>query len=69
MPTLFIDEADTFFRDNPELHGLVNAGHARTGFVLRAEVAGDSFEPRMFAVYSAKSIAGIAMERHLPIRP
>jgi len=65
-PTIFIDEADTFFRDNTELHGLVNAGHARTGFVLRSEVAGDSYEPRMFSVYSAKSIAGIALERHLP---
>ena len=65
-PTIFIDEADTFFRDNTELHGLVNAGHARTGFVLRSEVSGDSYEPRMFSVYSAKSIAGIALERHLP---
>jgi hypothetical protein len=65
-PTILIDEADTFFRDNAELHGLVNAGYARTGFVLRSEVAGESYEPRVFQVYSAKSIAGIALERHLP---
>jgi hypothetical protein len=65
-PTILIDEADTFFRDNAELHGLVNAGYARTGFVLRSEASGDSFSPRMFLVYSAKSIAGIGMERHLP---
>lgn len=64
--TLFIDEADTFFRDNPELHGLVNAGYSKGGVVLRSEVSGDSFEPRMFSVYGPKSIAGIALERHLP---
>ncbi len=64
-PTIFIDEADTFFGDNQELAGLVNAGYASTGFVLRSEVSGDSYEPRMFQVYSAKSIAGIALERHL----
>jgi putative DNA primase/helicase len=66
MPTILIDEADTFFRDNPELHGLINAGYARGGYVLRSEAVGDSFEPKMFPVYSAKSIAGIALERHLP---
>jgi len=65
-PTIFIDEADTFFRDNTELHGLVNAGYARTGYVLRSEVSGDSYEPRMFRVYCPKSIAGIALDRHLP---
>lgn len=65
-PTLLIDEADTFFRENAELHGLVNAGYKRDGFVLRSESTGDSFEPRMFSVYGAKSIAGIALERHLP---
>lgn len=65
-PTLFIDEADTFFRDNAELHGMVNAGYKRGGFVLRSEASGDSFEPRMFSVYGAKSIAGIALEKHLP---
>lgn len=66
QPTLFIDEADTFFRDNTELHGMVNAGYKRGGYVLRSEATGDSFEPRMFSVYGAKSIAGIALERHLP---
>lgn len=65
-PTLFIDEADTFFRDNVELHGMVNAGYQRDGFLLRSEAVGDSFEPRLYSVYCAKSIAGIALERHLP---
>ncbi len=65
-PTIFFDEADTFFRDKPELHGMVNAGYKNGGFVLRSESVGDTFEPRMFSVYSAKSIAGIALEKHLP---
>ena len=66
QPTLMVDEADTFFRDNAELHGMVNAGYKRGGYVLRSESTGDSFEPRMFSVYGPKSIAGIALERHLP---
>lgn len=65
-PTILIDEADTFFRDNFELHGMVNAGYLRDGFVLRSEAVGDSFEPRMFSVFSAKALAGIALEKHLP---
>lgn len=65
-PTILIDEADTFFRDNTELHGMVNAGYLRDGYVLRSEAVGDSFEPRMFSVFSAKALAGIALEKHLP---
>lgn len=65
-PTILIDEADTFFRDNTELHGMVNAGYLRDGFVLRSEAVGDSFEPHMFSVFSAKALAGIALEKHLP---
>ncbi|MDO8414483.1 MAG: DUF3631 domain-containing protein [Gallionellaceae bacterium] len=65
-PTILIDEADTFFRDNTELHGLINAGYLRDGYVLRSEPVGDSFEPRMFSVFSAKALAGIALEKHLP---
>lgn len=63
---MFFDEADTFFDHNPDLHGLVNAGHKRGGCVLRAESSGDSFEPKTFRVFCPKSIAGIALERHLP---
>ena len=65
-PTMLVDEADTFFKDNPELHGMFNAGYLRGGYVLRSEASGDSFEPRMFSVFSAKAIAGIALEKHLP---
>src|SRR5450759_2777998 len=65
-PTILIDEADTFFRDNAELHGMVNAGYLRDGYVLRSEAVGDSFEPKMFSVYGAKAVAGIRLEKHLP---
>lgn len=65
-PTMLVDEADTFFKDNPELQGMFNAGYLRGGYVLRSEASGDSFEPRMFSVFSAKAIAGIALEKHLP---
>jgi len=64
--TLFIDEADTFFKENKELQGVVNAGYKRGGVVLRAEASGDSYEPKTFSVYGPKSIAGIALTKHLP---
>ncbi|MGZ8256303.1 MAG: DUF3631 domain-containing protein [Gallionella sp.] len=65
-PTILIDEADTFFRDNTELHGMVNAGYLRGSSVLRCEAVGDNFEPRLFPVFSPKAMAGIALEKHLP---
>jgi putative DNA primase/helicase len=66
-PTLLIDEADTFIRDNDELKGLVNAGHTRANaFVGRTVSVGDGHEPKLFDVWSAKAFAGIALERHLP---
>lgn len=65
-PTILLDEADTFFGSNPEVHGLVNAGYKVGGFVLRSESTGDSYTPKMFPVFCPKSIAGIALERHLP---
>lgn len=67
QPTMFFDEADTFFKENNDLKGMVNAGNSKkNGFVLRSEAVGDTFEPRKFSVYGAKSIAGIALEKHLP---
>ena len=66
-PTILIDEADTFIRENDELKGLVNAGHTRANaFVGRTVAVGDGHEPRLFDVWSAKAFAGIALERHLP---
>jgi putative DNA primase/helicase len=54
-PTLLIDEADTFLRDNDELRGVVNSGHRRGGSVLRT--VGDDHEVRAFSTYSACAIA------------
>jgi len=54
-PTLLIDEADTFLRDNDELRGIVNSGHRRGGSVLRT--VGDDHEVRAFSTYSACAIA------------
>jgi hypothetical protein len=64
--TMFFDEADTFFRENKDLQGMINAGYNRNGKVIRTEKVDDSFLPRPYSVYGAKSIAGIALEKHLP---
>jgi Protein of unknown function (DUF3631) len=54
-PTLLVDEADTFLRDNDELRGIINSGHRRGGSVLRT--VGDDHQPRAFSTYSACAIA------------
>lgn len=54
-PTLLIDEADTFLRDNEELRGILNSGHRRGGSVIRT--VGDDHEPRMFATFAPCAIA------------
>jgi putative DNA primase/helicase len=65
LPTLLIDEADTFFRDKSEITGLINAGHTKSSaWVLR--LVGDYFDPKKFSVWCAKAIAGISLKKHLP---
>lgn len=55
-PTLIIDEADTFLRDNEELRGVLNSGHTRaTAYVIRVD--GDKFEPRIFSTWGPKAIS------------
>jgi putative DNA primase/helicase len=56
-PTLLMDEADTYFHDNDELRGILNAGHRKGGYVLRCE--GDDLEPRMFSTWAPAAIAAI----------
>jgi hypothetical protein len=56
-PTLLIDEADTFLKDNDELRGVLNTGHRRGGQVTRT--VGDNFEPRQFTTWSPAAIAMI----------
>jgi hypothetical protein len=58
QPTLLIDEADTFLPDNPELRGVLNAGHTRGGTVVRT--VGDDHEPRAFTVFAPTAIALIS---------
>lgn len=57
-PTLLIDEADTFMRDNEELRGILNSGHTReSAYVIRT--VGDSYTPTKFNTWGAKALAGI----------
>lgn len=49
-PTLLIDEADTFLKDNEELRGVLNAGHRRGGQIIRT--VGDDYEPRQFSTWT-----------------
>lgn len=55
-PTLLIDEADTFMKDNEELRGILNAGHTKdTSYVIRT--VGKDFEVKVFNTWGAKAIA------------
>ena len=56
-PTLLIDEADTFLKENDELRGILNTGHRRGGQVLRT--VGEDHEPRQFATCAPAAIAMI----------
>jgi putative DNA primase/helicase len=57
-PTLLIDEADSFMKDNEELRGVLNSGHTRqSAYVIRT--VGDDHEPRQFSTWGAKAISGI----------
>ena len=59
-PTLLIDEADTFLRNNEELRGVLNSGHNRlTACVVRT--VGDDHTPAMFRSWSAKAIGLIGL--------
>jgi putative DNA primase/helicase len=57
-PTLLIDEADAFMKENEELRGLLNCGHTRdSAYVIRT--VGEDYTPKQFVVWGAKAIAGI----------
>lgn len=57
-PTLIIDEADSFMRDNEGIRGVINSGHTRdSAFALRC--VGDDHEPYQFSTWCPKVIAGI----------
>lgn len=57
-PTLLIDEADTFMKDNEQLRGLLNSGHTRdSAYAIRS--VGENFTPTKFNTWGAKALAGI----------
>ncbi len=57
-PTLLLDEADTYCRENEEMRGVVNSGHARgTAFVIRMVGEGRAMEPKRFSTWCPKIVA------------
>jgi putative DNA primase/helicase len=57
-PTLLIDEADAFMKDNEELRGLINSGHTRdSAYVIRT--VGDAHTPFKFNTWGCKALSGI----------
>jgi putative DNA primase/helicase len=56
-PTLLLDEADTYLRDDDDLRGIINAGCKLGGQAGRC--VGDSQEPRMFSCHAPVALAGI----------
>jgi len=59
-PTLLIDEADSFLKDNEELRGILNSGHtkAAANIIRNVEVNGQH-KPRRFSTWAPKAIATI----------
>ena len=60
-PTLLIDEADTFLKENEELRGVLNSGHRKGASIIRT--VGEDYEPRQFSTWAP---AAIAMIGNLP---
>ncbi len=56
-PTVLLDEADSFLKDNEELRGALNAGHRKGGKHLRCE--GDGNELKAFKTFAPTAIASI----------
>src|SRR5262245_62789269 len=59
-PTLLIDEADSFLKDNEELRGILNSGHtkAAANIIRNVEVNGQH-KPQRFSTWAPKAIATI----------
>jgi putative DNA primase/helicase len=58
QPSLMVDEADAFMKDNEELRGILNSGHTRdSAYVVRT--VGEDFTPKQFSTWGGKAIAGI----------
>jgi putative DNA primase/helicase len=59
-PTLLIDEADTFVKNNEELRGILDSGHTSVAaqIIRNVEVNGEH-KPRRFSTWAPKAIATI----------
>jgi putative DNA primase/helicase len=59
-PTLLIDEADSFVKDNEELRGILNSGHTKTAasVIRNVEINGEH-KPQRFSTWAPKAIATI----------
>ncbi len=59
-PTLLIDEADSFLKDNEELRGILNGGHTKAAaYVKRNVEVNGEHKPRRFSTWAPKAIATI----------
>ena len=59
-PTLLIDEADSFLKDNEELRGILNSGHTKAAAnVIRNVEVNGQHKPRRFSTWAPKAIATI----------
>jgi putative DNA primase/helicase len=56
-PTLLLDEADAYVRNNEDLRAVLDAGHRRDGAVIRT--VGDDHEPRQFSAFAPMVLAAI----------
>jgi putative DNA primase/helicase len=59
-PTLLIDEADSFVKDNEQMRGILNSGHTKTAaYVIRNVEVNGEHKPRRFSTWAPKAIATI----------
>lgn len=64
QPTLLMDEADTWMKDDQELTGILNSGHTRrTATVLRVQEKNREHVPTLFRTWCPMVIAGIGSQR------
>jgi Protein of unknown function (DUF3631) len=57
-PTLLIDEADSFVRDNEEMRGVLNSGHTKAAaHVIRNVEINGEHKPQRFSTWAPKAIA------------
>jgi putative DNA primase/helicase len=59
-PTLLIDEADAFIKDNEEMRGILDSGHTKAAaHVIRNVEVNGEHKPRRFSTWAPKAIATI----------